>query len=133
MKALKEIRSVIIAVCEEQPAIMAAYLFGSVALGTAKASSDVDVALLLDDRKSDSFSLLACITRLEDLLECHVDVVIVNSANELLKYEVRRSGKVIFDRSPEFRKAFEIRSRKAYEDFLYLHKRYVRKVLYGLR
>ncbi len=133
MKPLKEIRSMIIAVCEEQPAITAAYLFGSVALGTAKASSDVDVALLLDERKSDSFSLLACITHLEDVLEGHVDVVILNSADELLKYEVRRSGKVIFDRSPQFRKTFEIRSRKAYEDFLYLHTRYVRKVLYGLR
>ena len=132
MKPLKEIRSMIIQLCEEQPAIMAAYLFGSVALGTAKASSDVDVAILLDNRKLDSFSLLAFITRFEDLLECHVDVVILNSANELLKYEVRRSGKVIFDRSPQFRKSFEIRSRKTYEDFLYLHTRYVRTVLYGL-
>ena len=28
-------------------------------------------------------------------------------------------------------KKAEIRGRKSYEDFLYLHKRYVRKVLYG--
>ncbi len=69
----------IIAVCEEQPTITAAYLFDSVALGTAKASSDVDVALLLDERKSALFSLLACITHLEDVLECHVDVAIVTT------------------------------------------------------
>ena len=132
MKSLKEIQAMIIPVCKEQPAIMAVYLFGSVASGTAKASSDVDVAVLLDKRKLDSFSLLTFITRLEEVLECHVDVVMLHSATELFKYEVRRSGKVIYDRSPQFRKRFEIRSRKAYEDFLYLHTQYVRTVVYGL-
>lgn len=118
-------------VCQDQPAIMAAYIFGSVAQGRAKSSSDVDVAVLLDDRHSEAFSLLTFITRLEDLLECQVDVVILNTAHEALKYKVRCTGKLIFDRSPQFRKNFDIRSRKAYEDFLYLHRFYVSKVLYG--
>lgn len=60
-------------------------------------------------------------------------MVILNTAHELLKYKVRCTGKLIFDRSPQFRKNFDIRSRKAYEDFLYLHKFYVSKVLYGGR
>ena len=68
MKPLNEICSMIIPLCREQPAIMAAYLFGSVALGTAKASSDIDVAVLLDERKSDTFLLLPFITRLEDVI-----------------------------------------------------------------
>jgi uncharacterized protein len=68
---------------------------------------------------------------LEKSVECPVDVVVLNRAGEILKYEVRRSGKLVFERSPEMRKNAEIRGRKSYEDFLHLHKRYVRKVLYG--
>jgi predicted nucleotidyltransferase len=131
MKPLQEISAIIKAICEKEPAIITAYLFGSVAQGRTKPSSDVDVAILLHNKLVDSFSLLSFISELEDVLECAVDVVILNTASELLKYEVRRSGKIIFDSSPRLRKNFEIRSRKAYEDFLYLHKRYVKKVLYG--
>jgi hypothetical protein len=47
--------------------------------------------------------------------------------------EVRRSGRLVFDRMPVFRKKFEIQGRKSYEDFLYLHNRYVNAVLYGSR
>jgi predicted nucleotidyltransferase len=131
MKRFQEIRSRLAPLCAEQVAVMAAYVFGSVAQGTATKASDIDVAVLLDQKESSAFSLLSFITRLEESLGCNVDVVVLNNASELLKYEVRRSGKVVFDRSPKFRKRFEIRSRKAYEDFLYLHTRYVRAVLYG--
>ena len=67
----------------------------------------------------------------EKALGSPVDVVVLNRAGEILKYEVRRSGKLIFERSPDMRKKVEIQGRKSYEDFLNLHKRYVRKVLYG--
>ena len=133
MKSLENIKSDIAALCETQPVIIAAYLFGSVAQGKTKPSSDIDVALLLDSRQSQSFSLLSCLVALEERLEKNVDVVILNKADEVLKYEVRRSGKIVFDRFPKRRKQFEIRSRKTYEDFLYFHARYTQKVLYGER
>ncbi len=109
---------------------MAAYIFGSLAKGKSQ-NADVDVAVLLDSNCSQNFPILSFITELELSLECHADVVILNRANELLKYEVRRYGRLVFERSSEFRKYFEIQSRKRYEDFLYLHNRYVNKVLYG--
>ena len=131
MKNLERIAPQVAALCHEQPAILAAYIFGSVARGNANDGSDVDVAVLLDQRKAAEFSLLSWMALLEERLECQVDVVVLNKANELLKYEVRRTGTLIFDRAPDQRKRFDILSRKAYEDFLYLHRRYVNAVLYG--
>jgi hypothetical protein len=68
---------------------------------------------------------------LEKQMGCNADVAVLNKADEVLKYEVRRQGKLVFERSEEYRKQFEVKSRKFYEDFLYLHKRYVKSVLYG--
>ena len=121
----------IASLCEAEPAITAAYFFGSYAKGKGKKSSDVDVALLLNEKKISGFSTLYFITILEKQMGCKADVVILNKADEVLKYEVRRQGKLIYERSEEYRKQFEVKGRKFYEDFLYLHNRYVKSVLYG--
>lgn len=131
MKKLKDISHTISFYCKEQPAIMAAYIFGSFAKNRAGKSSDIDVAVLLDETQSQSFSILSFISVLEKSLKCRVDVVVLNRAGEVLKYEVRRSGILVFERSSDIRKKFEIKGQKTYEDFLYLHNRYVRTVLYG--
>ena len=131
VKKISIIKEKIASLCEAEPAIAAAYVFGSYAQGKKKKSSDLDVALLLNEKKIPSFSTLDFITILEKQLECKADVVILNKANEVLKYEVRRQGILIFERSGKYRKQFEVRSRKSYEDFLYLHKKYVKTVLYG--
>ena len=90
------------------------------------------MALLLNEDRSSEFSLLSFISNLERVCRRRrVDVVVLNRAGELLKYEVRRSGRVIFERDPVKRKGFEISGRKRYEDFLYLHRRYAQSVLYG--
>ena len=131
MKSFKEISHIISTICSKHRAVLAAYLFGSVVKETQGKPSDIDIAVLLDDTHLQSFPILSFISSLEKSMECRVDVVILNRAGEVLKYEVRRSGKPVFERSPEARKRFEIYGRKTYEDFLYLHKRYVNKVLYG--
>ena len=130
-KKFNVIREKVASLCEAESAITAAYIFGSYAKGKGKKSSDVDVALLLNEKKISGFSPLDFITMLEKQMGCKADVVILNKADEVLKYEVRRQGKLIYERSEEFRKQFEVKSRKSYEDFLYLHNRYVKSVLYG--
>ena len=110
---------------------MAAFIFGSYAKGKEKPSSDLDVALLLRNMETIDFSPLHFATCLEKQLGVQVDVVILNSAGEALKFQIRRDGKLIFERSRRKRKLFEIKSRKHYEDFLYIHNKYVNKVLYG--
>jgi predicted nucleotidyltransferase len=118
-------------VCSREQGINAAYLFGSVAKGKAELSSDVDLAILVDEDCLQKFSLLSFISLLERSSGCRADVVILNRAGEVLKYEVRRSGQLIFERDSQMRKRFEVLGRKTHEDFLYLHRRYANSVLYG--
>ncbi|HLC15007.1 MAG TPA: nucleotidyltransferase domain-containing protein [Thermodesulfovibrionia bacterium] len=125
----QEITSKITGICEQYPSIIAAYLFGSI-VKQKKIPEDIDIALLLDNVHESAFSLLDFITEIEKNCRYRADVVILNKAAELVKYEVRRSGAIIFERDKLKRIEFEIYSRKTFEDFLYLHKRYVNTVLY---
>lgn len=122
---------VIVQACQARPEIIAAWLFGSFACGTSKPNSDIDIAILLQGE--DPYPMFApeLASDLERSLRRPVDVVVLNRAGELLKFEVRCKGHLIVDRHPSARKHFEIMSRKYYEDFLYLHRRYTQKVLYG--
>ncbi len=128
---IQDITVRILALCSEQPAIDALYLFGSAARGEGGPSSDLDLAVLLNETDASDFSLLSFVSLVERSCGCRADVVVLNRAGELLKYEVRRYGRLIFERDARRRKRFEILGRKSYEDFLYLHRRYVSAVLYG--
>jgi predicted nucleotidyltransferase len=128
-----EIREKLIRLCQREIAIQAVYIFGSVSLQEDKEPGDIDIAILVEEDQLPSFSVPSFISLLERTLRYPVDLVVLNRAGEVLKYEVRRTGKLIFERSPDIGKRFEISSRKYYEDFLFLHKRYVNNVLYGGR
>ncbi len=69
---------------------------------------------------------------LEKISSRRIDLIILNRSGELLKHQVRRFGKVIFERDKNKRIKFEISGRKRYEDFIHLHNRYVKSVLYGV-
>jgi predicted nucleotidyltransferase len=131
MKSRNDIEQSVSSVCTRHKGIVAAYIFGSFAKGQKEKPGDIDIAVLLEQTCLQSFEIPSLISEFEKVVDCRVDVVVLNRADEILKYEVRRSGKLIFERSPEMRKMAEIRGRKSYEDFLNLHNRYVRKVLYG--
>jgi predicted nucleotidyltransferase len=133
MMDFNRVRKGIGAVCEGEPAVVAVYVFGSFAKGVASADSDVDVAVLLQKGAEDAFSLLDFISALERKLGCRTDVVLLNHADELLKFEVRKHGKLVFVRSQDAVTRFEVMGRKGFEDFMYLHRRYVNSVLYGDR
>lgn len=115
-------------VVETVPEITAVYVFGSRATGRAKDTSDVDLAVLLDPDPGVDFDLLGFIVNAEKALGKPVDVIVLNRASEHLKYLVRRDGILVYDRNPETRKRFERIGRKAYEDFLYMHRQYVKKM-----
>lgn len=117
--------------CASNESIIAAYLFGSAAKSTDKPNSDIDIAVLLDEDRSEAFQVLSFITKMEKAIGRRLDVVVLNRAGEVLKHEVRRFGIIIFERDAAQRKQFELIGRKLYEDFLYLHRRHSRSVLYG--
>lgn len=124
-------REAVAALCHPEEAIVCAFLFGSCAQGCSSPSSDLDVALLLDEERAQRFDQLSFAVQLERQCGRRVDLVILNRAGETLKYEVRRTGILVFERDPGARKRFEVLGRKTYEDFLHLHQKYVRRTLYG--
>ncbi|MEQ1913177.1 MAG: nucleotidyltransferase domain-containing protein [Vicinamibacterales bacterium] len=93
--------------------VRAVYLFGSTARGTAKTGSDVDVAVLFDPppfRRLNS-PRFAIEGELERALGVPVDLVVLNDAPVDLRIRVLRDGRLLVDRDPSARIAFEVRTR----------------------
>ena len=95
------------------PGVAAAYLFGSVAAGSARPESDVDVAVLFTTPPphtldSARFTLAG---ELEAALGVSVDLVVLNDAPVDLSIRVLRQGRLLVDRNPSARIGFEVRTR----------------------
>lgn len=104
------------------------YLFGSVARDEARADSDVDVGILFaipPPRRLDA-PQFALEGELELLLRRPVQVVTLNSAPADLVHRVLRDGRLILDRNPGARIAFEVRSRNVYFDLAPIRRLYRR-------
>lgn len=81
--------------------VVLAYLFGSHAKGTARASSDIDIAVLLpyDTPRSKFFDVRLSLTNeLMGLFHKNeIDVVVLNEATPLLAREIVQDGKVLYE------------------------------------
>lgn len=120
----------ILAARSEAEGIAAAYLFGSVARGTARPDSDVDVGVLYSKDPPKTFSGLGLSLDLESDLESAlglpVQVVALNDAPVDLIIRVLRDGKLLVDRDRSRRIQFEVRSRNEFwdlEPYLRLYRR----------
>ncbi len=85
----------------KQKHVKLAYLFGSVAEGREGKLSDVDLAVFLDESlsKKEIFNLqLKLISELTSILKTdRIDLVIMNDAPLLLKYNIIKHGKILKD------------------------------------
>ncbi|OGP65775.1 MAG: hypothetical protein A3K22_02025 [Deltaproteobacteria bacterium RBG_16_42_7] len=109
--------------------IAAVYLFGSAASGKEKESSDIDIAILLKPGVNPYKPIdiqLRVMSDLEMLLKRHVDVVLLGSADAVLEHQIRKCGKVVLDKEPAVRTAYETNARKRYFDFSYRHNDYIK-------
>lgn len=101
--------------------VLEAYLFGSTARGEGRASSDIDVAVYLDEQAAapSSFGIAADIAT--DLIAAlgrnDVDVVILNQAPPLLYHRVLRDGVRLLSRDLAKTTAREGRALSRYLDF----------------
>jgi predicted nucleotidyltransferase len=102
----------------ETEGLAAAYLFGSVARGTARPESDVDVGVLFTDDPPASLDGLALNleAELEQLLHQPVQIVVLNRAPVDLSKRVLRDGKLLLDRDHTRRVRFEVRTRQEFWD-----------------
>lgn len=103
---------------EGVPDLVAAWLFGSAARGTATPRSDVDVGILL--RRSPPRTLEGCFFdvafAIEERLGRPADVVVLNDAPVDLVHRVLRDGRLVFERDRAARIRFEARARLEYLD-----------------
>ncbi len=117
--------------------VSALYLFGSAARSRLTKDSDIDIAVLINERQlkrktfddiisdyyeaSASFSLRS------------VDIVILNSASPYLKHRILKTGEILFDRSRKLRVAFTTRAIIEYIDFRPIEKIFNKAVANRIR
>lgn len=102
-----------------QPDVVLAYLFGSVARGQGDHFSDVDVAVLFVEFIGAERRSELCIEQsfgLQKFADRQVQVVALNTASPVLKFQVLAEGKMLFARSEIERIEFHVRSVKVYHD-----------------
>jgi predicted nucleotidyltransferase len=86
--------------------IKAAYLFGSYAEGKENINSDLDIGILLDE-DYDKMIKLDILTELSQNNFDNIDLVILNEASILLKYQVIKHNQLIYCREDfDFRSYF---------------------------
>lgn len=106
--------------------IIAAFLFGSVARGTARARSDVDVAVLYAALRPATLEGLPLDfeARIEKLMGRPAQVIMLNTAPVGLVHRVLRDGVLLLDRDPSARIKFEVRARNEFFDLQPIVARY---------
>ena len=108
-------------VLSKVPEVAFAYLFGSALRGTS--FRDVDVAVYLHPCPSSSYERFRVAQEIGRRLERsvaprrEVDVRLLNEAPVLFRYEVLRSGRLLFERDPERRVRYEALVFSSYLDY----------------
>ena len=100
-----------------------AYLFGSYAKGKITPLSDVDIAVYLSGSNFSQKRLEIIGGLIEVLKTDEIDLVILNTAPLPLKIRILRNRKLLVDRTPLVRHAFESTTMRVYLDFSKLEKR----------
>lgn len=105
------------------PFITAAYQFGSTARGQEGPLSDLDIAILVDDKQALSdlellrIELLLAYELQRQLAVSEVDLITLNRQRLSLQYAVLRTGKLIYEADPQYRISFAQKVIQAYLDF----------------
>jgi predicted nucleotidyltransferase len=108
----------VLRVLANHPSVAAAYLFGSVARGTAGPSSDVDVAVLYKETPRSELGSppMRLEAALEKVLHRPVQAVCLNTAPPDLGIRVLRHGTLLLERDRSARIRFEVKLRNEYWD-----------------
>jgi hypothetical protein len=118
------------------PRVCAAWVFGSVARGEATAASDLDLAVLLDGASTavDDEALRGLGVALERFSPSgRVDIVVLGPQGPVFRHRVLREGRLVLDRDPDARRAFETQTIIDYLDWKPTHDIAMASALEGLR
>lgn len=111
----------IISYFKSRDEVSALYLFGSSVKGGRTRESDIDIAVLINEKrlKRKSYDLLKNdYYRASPTFSLHpVDIVILNTALPYLKHRILKTGRILFDRNRRLRVNFTARAIIEYLDF----------------
>ena len=125
MRAMEDKVKKLAMLFESEERVLVAYLFGSYARGLETPRSDVDIAVLLSEVPERPLEYYLHLEReLAKVLEMDVDLVFLNDAPPLLKYQVIKYGRLLFSRDERVRVMFEAKSLCEYLDFSRVLRRY---------
>jgi len=103
--------------------IIMVILFGSQSRGDCNKNSDVDIALLLEDRFLDNKNILEFRSELISVFTSKIkkdcDIVFINQAPPLLKYQIVKYGQVIYKDNDFDYNSFYSLTLREYFDFKY--------------
>ena len=109
-----------------KPGVAAVYLFGSVARGTDRADSDVDIGVLFEQPPASQLMAQPFDDEaaLSEQLKRPVQVIVMNGAPPDLVHRIMRDGVLVLEVSKSRRIAFEVRARNDYFDLLPILREY---------
>ena len=96
--SLQSVKRLILPILEQYP-IRRAAVFGSVAMGTARSSSDVDVLLEFDRRSTIGlFAFVRLKGQLEKKVGRKIDLVTYDALHPLLRKDILNQQKIIYEK-----------------------------------
>lgn len=106
-------------VLTEDSRVIFAYLFGGLGKGRRTPLSDIDIAVYLKSAADIASTKMTLINLLMQFLNTDaVDLVILNDAPLSLAGRIQRTSKVLVDKAPPRRYAYESLIRREFADFL---------------
>ncbi len=106
---------------KKDKSILLSYIFGSEVKGKTNKYSDIDIAVLFDNKiKEEEYTdkQIAIITNLSEVLNKEIDVVVLNRASLFLRYHILKEGVKIYERPDRDEHNFEAKAIIDYFDFL---------------
>ena len=96
-------------------AIIFSYIFGSFAKDNIRKDSDIDIAIYLKNN-IDTYEYLHMKMELSEVLKREVDLVILNDATPLLKYEIYKNNILLFTNNKSIEGRYKVKILFEYND-----------------
>jgi predicted nucleotidyltransferase len=130
--SIDEIRNAVIEVCEGEECAYA-LLFGSLARGTFKEYSDIDIAIKF--KKGDDYlnKTLRIMSKLSIKLNTDVDVIPLNISDTIIKYEIYSNGILLFCKDYNEYIDDHVNAIDEYLDFEYVFNKFYERTVKEIR
>jgi len=120
-------------VLKAEPAVAAAYIFGSFGTDRFNSDSDIDIGVLYAKMPGKTFdkAYFELKGKLEEAVGNEVDLVILNSSSPILCMQVLKHGRKIFEKDTRTANEFFVRTVGSYADLKKVRSPIEQRVLEG--